>query len=106
MDIPFIVAGYGTKRVEWFIDGSLLEFVKDEDEVVDIETSRVKSITLTNLQHGKHSLQLRAYTTINGDKFYTDTLYRDFFVNTGASEELMLGVAISIPSKYGIVEAL
>lgn len=105
LDIPFTVAGYGTKRVEWFIDGNLLEFVKDEDEVVDVETSRVKSITLTNLQHGRHSLQLRAYTTINGDKFYTDTLYRNFFVSTGASEELMLGVAISIPSKYGIVEA-
>lgn len=104
IDIPFTVAGYGTKRVEWFIDGQLLDFVKEDDEVVDTEVSRVKSITLSNLQHGKHSLQLRAYTTINGDKFYTDTLYRDIFVNTGASEDTILGVAVSIPSKYGIVE--
>lgn len=105
MEIPFTVSGYGTKVVEWYLDGALLEFVKSEDEVVDVSTSRVKYISLSNLQHGRHSLQIRAYTVINGERFYTPTFYRDIIVNTGVGTSVIIGVALEIPSKYGIVGA-
>ena len=80
MEVLFKVSGPGTKKVEWYIDGELLDFVKEEDEVVDTEVSRTKYIPLSNLQQGKHSLQLRAYSVVNGENFYTNTLYRDFMV--------------------------
>lgn len=103
MEVLFNISGYGTKTVEWYIDGEQLEFVKEEDEVVDVEASRTKYITLSNLQQGRHSLQLRAHSIVNGEKFYTNTLYRDFIVYTGASTDTILGVAIEIPSENGII---
>ncbi len=103
MEVLFKVSGPGTKRVEWYIDGELLDFIKEEDEVVDTEVSRTKYIPLSNLQQGKHSLQLRAYSVVNGENFYTNTLYRDFIVYTGASTNTIIGVAIEIPSKNGII---
>lgn len=105
MEIPFTVSGYGTKIVEWYIDGEKLAFVKSEDECVDSTVSRTKHITISNLQQGRHSLQMRAYTTVNGEAFYTPTLYRDFFVYTGANTALMLGVATTIPVEYGVLGA-
>lgn len=103
MEVLFSISGYGTKTVEWYIDGEQLEFVKEEDEVVDVEASRVKYITLSNLQQGKHSLQIRAYSIVNGERFYTNTLYRDFIVYTGVSTDVILGIAIEIPAKNGII---
>ena len=69
IEIPFTVSGYGTKVVEWYLDGEMLPFVKAEDEVVDVIATRTKYITLSNLQQGAHSLQIRAYTVVNGEKF-------------------------------------
>lgn len=103
MEVLFKVSGPGTKTVEWYIDGEPLDFVKEEDEVVDTEVSRTKYIPLSNLQQGKHSLQLRAYSIVNGENFYTNTLYRDFIVYTGTSTNTIIGVAIEIPSKNGII---
>lgn len=105
MEIPFTVSGYGTKIMEWYIDGEKLAYVKNEDECVDSTVSRTKHITISNLQQGRHSLQLRAYTTVNGEAFYTPTLYRDFFVYTSANSTLMLGVATTIPVGYGVLGA-
>ena len=104
MEVPFTLSGAGTKVVEWFLDGQQLEFVKAEDEVVDVIASRVKYITLANLQQGRHSLQLRAYTIINGEKFYTPTLYRDVIVYTGLSSETIIAIATEIPAQYGIAQ--
>ena len=103
VEIPFTVSGYGTKVVEWYIDGELLPFVKSEDEVVDVSTSRTKYITLSNLSQGAHSLQIRAYTVINGEHFYTDTLYRDLLVYTGTGNDVIIGIATTIPRDYGII---
>ena len=102
MEIPFKVKGSGTKVVEWYFDDVLLEFVKNEDEVVEVEAERVKYIQLANLQQGRHSLQIRAYTTINGEKFYTQTLYRDVMVYTGANSNAIVAMAMEIPAKYGM----
>ena len=98
MEIPFTVKGSGTKVVEWYLDGVMLDFVKAEDEVVEVEAQRVKYITLSNLQQGRHSLQIRAYTTINGERFYTPTLYRDVIVYTGVDSNTIIAMAMEMAS--------
>lgn len=103
MEVFFNVSGYGTKIVEWFLDGNQLEFVKSEDEVVDVTAQRTKYIELSNLTSGIHTIQSRAYTLINGEKFYTDTLYREFMVNNGDSTNNIVAVAANIPHSHGIV---
>ena len=102
MEIPFTVKGSGTKVVEWYLDGVILDFVKSEDEVVEVEAQRVKYITLSNLQQGRHSLQIRAYTTINGERFYTPTLYRDVIVYTGVDSNTIIAMAMEMAN--GIAE--
>lgn len=79
-----------------------MEFVKNEDEVVEVEAERVKYIQLANLQQGRHSLQIRAYTTINGEKFYTQTLYRDIMVYTGVDSNVIVAMSMEIPAEYGL----
>lgn len=103
MEVPFKIKGSGTKVVEWYLDDVLLEFVKNEDEVVEVEAERVKYIQLANLQQGRHSLQIRAYTTINGEKFYTHTLYRDIMVYTGVDSNIIMAMSMEIPAEYGLV---
>jgi hypothetical protein len=103
MSVPFSVSGYGTKVVEWYIDGVQLDFVKIEDEVVDVEVTRTKYITLANLSQGTHNLQIRAYVIIEGERFYSDALYREFMVFTNLNRNTMFAVAMSVPSKYGII---
>ena len=105
MEIPFSISGYGTKVVEWYIDGVLQPFVKADDEVVDSETQRTKRISISNLSQGRHSLQMRAYTSVNGESFYTDTLYRDFMVYTATDSKTILAVAVTIPKAYGVLGA-
>lgn len=105
LEVPFTVSGFGTKVVEWYIDGEVLPFVKAEDEVVDVIATRTKYITLSNLQQGTHSLQMRAYTVVNGEKFYTDTLYRDIIVYTGVNTDMIVAVALTIPNTHGVIGA-
>lgn len=103
VEVFFSTSGYGTKIVEWFLDGAQLPFVKAEDEVVDVFSDRTKYIQLSNLTSGIHTLQARAYTVINGEKFYTDTLYREVMVNNGDMTGNLVAVAASIPAGHGIV---
>ena len=103
MEVFFNVSGYGTKIVEWFLDGNQLEFVKYEDEVVDVTAQRTKYIELSNLTSGIHTIQSRAYTLVNGEKFYTDTLYREIMVNNGDTTANVVAVAANVPHSHGIV---
>lgn len=103
LEVGFTLSGYGTKIVEWYIDGELLPFIKSEDEVVDVSASRTKYITLSNLSQGTHSLQIRAYTVINGEQFYTDTLYRDLLVYNNNGKDVIIGIATTIPREYGVL---
>ena len=103
MEVFFNVSGYGTKIVEWFLDGNQLEFVKSEDEVVDVTAQRTKYIELSNLTSGIHTIQSRAYTLVNGEKFYTDTLYREIMVNNGDTTANVVAVAANVPQSHGIV---
>lgn len=79
-----------------------MEFIKNEDEVVEVEAERIKYIQLANLQQGRHSLQIRAYTTINGEKFYTQTLYRDVMIYTGVNSDVITATSMEIPAEYGL----
>ena len=103
MEVFFNVSGYGTKIVEWFLDGNQLEFVKSEDEVVDVSAQRTKYIELSNLTSGIHTIQSRAYTLVNGEKFYTDTLYREIMVNNGDTTANVVAVATNVPHSHGVV---
>lgn len=103
MEVFFNVSGYGTKIVEWFLDGNQLEFVKSEDEVVDVTAQRTKYIELSNLTSGIHTIQSRTYTLVNGEKFYTDTLYREIMVNNGDTTANVVAVAANVPHSHGIV---
>lgn len=103
LEVPYTISGYGTKIVEWYIDGEMLDYVRAEDEIVESNTTRTKHITLSNLSQGVHSLQFRAYTTVNGELFYTSTLYRDLIVYTGVKSDMIIAIATSIPSEYGVL---
>ena len=98
LEAPYTVSGYGTKVMEWYVDGVLLPFSKVEDEVVEISSSRTKYIDLSSLSHGVHSLQFRVYTVINGDRFHSGILYRDFALDLGTPTDPMVMIAIGIPA--------
>ena len=97
-EIPFTVSGYGTKTVEWYLDGNKIASEQSVDEVTGTSATRTKRISVANLSQGKHSIQLRAYTVIDGETFYTDTLYRDVIIYTGANTSPIIAVAATIPS--------
>ena len=54
VEVPYTISGYGTKTVEWYIDGELVEFDKSIDEVVDVTTTRTKYINVANYCGGVH----------------------------------------------------
>ena len=101
--IPYSVSGYGTKIMEWYLDGSLLDYVKVEDEITDVSSTRTKYISLANLSQGVHNIQYRVYTIINGDKFYSNILYRDLIVITGVDRKPIIGISATIPVGNDIV---
>ena len=103
VEIPYSVSGYGTKMMEWYLDGVKLDTIKDEDEIVETSSSRTKYIDASNLAQGVHSIQMRVYLMSDGSKFYSDTLYREFAVYTAADKNDMCMLAVSTPSKYDIV---
>ncbi len=96
------VSGYGTKVVEYYLDGELLPASKEDDEVVELSSRRTRYIPLTDLQQGTHSLQVRARTNVEGEDFFSDTLYREFMVYTGAGSDTLFGIETTIPAKEGI----
>lgn len=106
MSVPVHIKGSGTKTIEWYVNENKLAFVKDEDEVVSSDEERTKNINLQSLGLGvgRHTLQIRAFSIVNSEKFYTDVLYRDFIVtDDNTSNEPIIGVALTIPSSVGII---
>lgn len=103
MEVFFSISGYGTKTIEWFLDGEQLDFVKAEDEIVDTSSQRTKYIELANLIPGIHTIQSRAYTVVNGEKFYTDINYREIIVTTEGYSDNVVAVATTIPNTYGVI---
>lgn len=101
----FSISGYGTKTLEWYLDGEKLPFDSITDEVVNESATRTKYIELANLQEGIHNLQVRAYTTVDGEIFYSDTEYREVIVYNGVSNLPVVAIAMSVPSQYGIISS-
>ena len=107
LEISYDVSGSHTKIMEWYLDGTKLEVNRSDDEILEtVPISRTKTIELSNLSHGRHNIQFRVGTKVNGQTFYSDTLYRDFFVYTGINDDhIMLGVAVTLPSSYGVISS-
>lgn len=98
LEVVYTIEGLGAKTMEWYLDGAQLEYVKDEDEVLEASSSRTKYISTHGLSKGRHYLQFRAYTVINGERFYSNTYYRDFVVAYEASSDLVLLTAATLNS--------
>ena len=100
-EIPYSVSGTGSKTMEWYLDGNQLPF-ESTDEVVEVAATKTKYISLAGLQQGTHSVQFRAYVTINGEKFYSDVVYMGVMVYTMADRNPLIAVAVTNPSSKGI----
>ncbi len=113
LNISFNIVGNGIKRLEWYIDGSMVAYDPQNDDVTAGEASRTKTIPLSSfgLSNGRHNLQYRAYVDAgNGDLFYSDTLYRDFIVDNGYLQDYLTVVAFDFPyspdyGANGIIDA-
>lgn len=103
LSAEFTVSGYGSKQLEWYIDGEKLAFDSIIDEVVTESAIRTKYIQLSDMQNGVHNLQVRARTTVDGEVFYSDTEYREFMVHNGVSTTPLAAIAMTVPSEYGII---
>lgn len=86
--VSFSLSGYGRKIVEWWIDGEQLPF-ETTDEVVESAVTRTKNIPLSAYGNGVHRLDIRAYTTVEGEKFYTEVLTRDLMFGSGESSVMI-----------------
>lgn len=86
--VSFSLSGYGRKIVEWWIDGEQLPF-ETTDEVVESAVTRTKNIQLSAYGNGVHRLDIRAYTTVEGEKFYTEVLTRDLMFSSGESSVMI-----------------
>lgn len=105
IEVPFSISGYGAKTMEWYLDGELLPFVRTEDEITEAETTRTKYIPIEGLTQGTHHVQFRASTVINGEKFYSKTLYREFIVYTRADKDPITSIGTEFPLGAPIVNA-
>ena len=104
LTIPYTLSGQGTKTMEWYIDGEQVTPNISEDEATDTTVSKIKYITLSALSTGVHNVQIRAYTLVGGEKFYTDTLYREIMiVNEPFYAETLFAVKAIVPKEYGII---
>lgn len=93
--VPFTVSGYGTKIIEWYLDGVALEFEKHTDEVVDTTSSRIKYIPLVDLARGTHYIEFRAYTVIENEKFYSKVLHRDIIIENSSLMDMSPIIALA-----------
>ena len=93
--VPFTMSGYGTKIVEWYLDGVALEFEKHTDEVVDTTSSRIKYIPLVDLARGTHYIEFRAYTVIENEKFYSKVLHRDIIIENSSLMDMSPIIALA-----------
>lgn len=105
IEIPYSISGSGIKTMEWYLDGVLIPYVKAEDEITEIETSRIKYISIEGLSQGIHNIQYRASITINGEKFYSKILYRDFIVYNRNNNDNIVAVGTEFPATVDIIEA-
>lgn len=92
------------KYIDWYIDGQLFETDLIQGGTAEAIVDN-KRISVISLNHGIHNLQYRAYVVVNGENFYTDTIYAEFMVVSDLSDKNpMIAIETVIPKSYGIVE--
>lgn len=102
IEIPFDISGYGAKYMEWYLDGTKLDYIQSEDQITEVSTSRTKYISATGLSVGKHSLQFRAYVIVNGEKFYSKLIYRDVIIHDDMSSNQNVIIAVGTEFPVGV----
>ena len=99
LSVTFSVSGssVSNKFIEWYIDG-----VKQDDLIGAMsgaQSGRVTTsfpITAELFSEGRHNIQYRAWITVNDQKFYTRTYYKDFIVYNGGNKPI-IAVSYSLP---------
>lgn len=95
LEISCVVEGAGTKVVDWYLDGEQLPY-EITDEIPYITAYVVnKNILLENLTPGVHSIQYRLRSQVGENQFFSQTLFRNFFVS--GVNETIIGIATELP---------
>lgn len=89
------------KYMDWYIDGEFFETDTLTGGTVEALTI-TKYFTLSNYLPGLHNIQFRAFVIINGEKFYTNTFYREFVI-IGDITNVNIMFETEIPTRIGIV---
>lgn len=108
---PFVInySIFGTsniKYIDWYIDGKFLETDTIQggtaEEVIDN-----KRISAIGLSHGVHNVQFRAYVAVNGENFYTDTIYKEFaVVSDKTNTDPLITIETIIPKRIDITNSV
>jgi hypothetical protein len=95
LEISCVVEGAGTKVIDWFLDGEQLPYeITDEIPYITAYTVN-KNISLNGLTPGVHSIQYRLRSQVGENQFYSQTLFRNFFVS--GTEGTIIGIATELP---------
>ena len=94
-EIPFFVSGTGVKTMSWYVDGEKQEFDKDVDEILNSSVTRSKYLSVADLEEGVHRVQIVASVNVNGETFYSKSLFRDIIIRNADSESDDISVALS-----------
>lgn len=95
LEISCVVEGAGTKVIDWFLDGQQLPYeITDEIPYITAYTVN-KNISLNDLNPGVHSIQYRLRSQVGENQFYSQTLFRNFFVS--GVNETIIGIAAELP---------
>lgn len=93
------------KYIDWYIDGELFNTDTIQGGTVE-EIVDNKKISVAGMSHGVHNVQFRAYVVVNGENFYTDTLYKEFMVIADVDDmSPMIAIENTIPREIGIVSS-
>ena len=95
LEISCVVEGAGTKVIDWFLDGEQLPYeITDEIPYITAYTVN-KNISLNGLTPGVHSIQYRLRSQVGENQFYSQTLFRNFFVS--GIDGTIIGIATELP---------
>lgn len=100
LSITWSVTGssVSNKFIEWYIDGVLIQ-----EDLLAVQSGngsgRITSsftINSNTYSEGRHNIQYRAWITVNEQRFYTRTFYRDFIVYNGGNNPI-IAISYSLP---------
>ena len=90
------------KYIEWYVDGKYLETDTIQGGTAEAIVDN-KRLSVVEMNHGIHNIQFKAYVVVNGEKFYTDTIYKEFMVVTkDGDNNPMVAIEMVIPKEYDI----